>query len=72
LQSRRQSVTDALAQLERQQARLLELFLAEKALDQQLRQLELQARWQLNITKLAAHIQDFCQHIEPTLAIWLS
>jgi site-specific DNA recombinase len=85
LQSRRQSVTAARAQLERQQARLLEVFLAEvisrdeferkrqelnqtqQALNQQLRQLELQAQRQLNITRLASHIEDFCQRIEPTL-----
>lgn len=85
LQSRRQSITDALAQLERQQTRLLEVFLAEvisrdeferkrqelnqtqQALHQQLRQLELQAQRQLNISGLASHIQDFCRRIEPTL-----
>lgn len=85
LQSRRQSVKEALAQLERQQARLLEVFLAEvisrdeferkrhelnqtqQGLSQQMRQLELQAQRQLNITKLASHIQDFCQRIQPTL-----
>jgi site-specific DNA recombinase len=85
LQSRRQSVKDALAQLERQQARLLEVFLAEvisrdeferkrqelnrtqQGLSQQMRQLELQAQRQINTAKLATHIQDFCQRIQPTL-----
>jgi site-specific DNA recombinase len=85
LQSRRQSVKEALAQLERQQARLLEVFLAEiisrdeferkrqelnqtqQGLSQQMRQLELQAQRQINTAKLATHIQDFCQRIQPTL-----
>jgi site-specific DNA recombinase len=85
LQSRRQSVKDALAQLERQQARLLEVFLAEiisrdeferkrqelnqtqQGLSQQMHQLELQAQRQINTAKLATHIQDFCQRIQPTL-----
>jgi len=86
LQSRRQSIQDALAQLDRQQARLLAVYLAEvidqneferkrqeltktqNGLTLQLRQLEAQAQKDIDTAKLATHIQDFCQCIQPTLA----
>jgi site-specific DNA recombinase len=86
LQARRQSIQDALAQLERQQARLLAVYLAEvigqdeferkrqeltktqNGLTLQLRQLEAQAQKDLDTARLATHVQDFCQRIQPTLA----
>ena len=85
LQSRRQTVRAALAQLERQQARLLEVYLAEvisrdeferkrqelkqtiSGLNQQLRQLDMQAQKKIDTAKIACTIQDFCQRIQPTL-----
>jgi site-specific DNA recombinase len=86
LQARRRTVQEALAQLERQQARLLEAYLAEiigrdeferkrqalaqtqAGLAQQLRQLEVQAQKQVEVTALAVGIEAFCQRIQPTLA----
>jgi site-specific DNA recombinase len=85
LQDRQRTLRASLAQLERQQARLLEVYLAEvigrdeferkqhelaqtqNGLTQQLRQLELQAQKQLDVAKLATHIDDFCQRLAPTL-----
>jgi site-specific DNA recombinase len=84
LQSRRKTIQAALAQLERQQARLLEVYLAEvisrdeferkrqelkqtqSGLTQQQRQLDIQAQKQIDTTKLASNIRDFCQRIQPT------
>ena len=85
LQARRQTLLKAIAQLERQQVRLLEVYLAEiisqdeferkrheltqthNALEQQLRQLNIQAQKQIDIAELTVGIQDFCQRIQPTL-----
>ena len=85
LQDRQRTLRTSLAQLERQQARLLEVYLAEvvgrdeferkrhellqtqNGLTQQLRQLEAQAQKQLDVAKLATHIEDFCQRLAPTL-----
>ena len=85
LQDRQRTLRASLAQLERQQTRLLEVYLAEvigrdeferkqhelvqtqNGLTQQLRQLELQAQKQLDVAKLATHIEDFCQRLAPTL-----
>ena len=85
LQDRQRTLRASLAQLERQQARLLEVYLAEvigrdeferkqheliqtqHGLTQQLRQLELQAQKQLDVVKLATHIEGFCQRMAPTL-----
>lgn len=85
LQDRQRTLRVSLAQLERQQTRLLEVYLAEvigrdeferkqhelaqtqNGLTQQLRQLELQAHKQLDVAKLAAHIDDFCKRMAPTL-----
>jgi len=86
LQERLRTLRAALAQLERQQDRLLEVYLAEvigrdeferkrqeiaqtqRGLTQQLRQLEVQAQQQLDTTKLATGIEDFCRRLQPTLA----
>ena len=72
--------------MERQQNRLLEVFLAEiivrdeferkrqeleqfkNGLEQQLRQLNLQAQQQIETLELAQNIQAFCQRIRPTLS----
>jgi site-specific DNA recombinase len=85
LQDRQRTLRASVAQLERQQTRLLEVYLAEvigrdeferkqhelvqtqNGLTQQLRQLEVQAQKQLDVTKLATHINDFCQRLAPTL-----
>jgi site-specific DNA recombinase len=85
LQARRKTVHQALAQLERQQARLLDVYLAEvigrdeferkrqelsqtqKGLNQQLRQLDIQAQNRIDTLKLAENIQAFCQRLQPTL-----
>lgn len=85
LQSRRQTVRAALAQLERQQARLLEVYLAEvisrdeferkrqelkqtiSGLNNQLRQVDMQAQKKIDTAKIACTIQDFCQRIQATL-----
>jgi site-specific DNA recombinase len=85
LQAKRNTVRQALASLERQQNRLLEVYLAEiimrdeferkrqelaqtqNGLQQQLRQLDLQAQKQIEILTLANNIQEFCNRIQPTL-----
>ncbi len=85
LQTRRTGLQRSLAQLERQQQRLLEVFLAEviereeferkrrelaqtqSGLTQQLHELQKQAQQQLEVAQLATGIQDFCQHLQPTL-----
>lgn len=84
-QDRQRTLRATLARLERQQARLLEVYLTEiidraefdrkrqdllqtqNGLLQQLRQLEAQAQKQLDTTKLAAGIEDFCRCLQPTL-----
>jgi site-specific DNA recombinase len=85
LQAKRRTVRQALIRLEKQQERLLEVYLAEiitrneferkhrelrkmhNGLQKQLRQLERQAKRQIETVKLANHIQEFCQRIQPTL-----
>jgi site-specific DNA recombinase len=85
LQARRQTMDKAIAQLQRQQERLLEVYLAEvigrdeferkrhelaqtlSGLEQQLRQLDAQAKKQIDTAALTVGIQDFCQRVEPTL-----
>lgn len=85
LQARRKTVQAALKQLERQQARLLEVFLADivqrpeferkrqeliqtqQGLEQQLRQLEVQAQKHIDTLELGKNIEAFCQRIQPTL-----
>lgn len=85
LQARRKTVRDALKQIERQQSRLLEVFLAEvieraefdrkrhelvqtqQGLEQQLRQLEVQAKKHIDTLELSQNIEAFCQRIQPTL-----
>ena len=85
LQAKRNTVRKALERLERQQERLLEVFLAEiimrdeferkrqeltqtqNGLQQQIRQLELQAQKQIETLTLANNIHEFCQRIQPTL-----
>jgi site-specific DNA recombinase len=87
LQAKRNTVRQALASLERQQDRLLEVYLAEiilrdeferkrqeltrtqAGLQQQLKQLEFQAKKQIETLTLANNIQEFCQRIQPTLDI---
>jgi site-specific DNA recombinase len=85
LQAKRNTARQSLARLERQQERLLEVYLAEiimreeferkrqelnqmqGGLQQQLRQLEHQAKKQIETLTLAKNIQEFCQRIQPTL-----
>jgi site-specific DNA recombinase len=85
LQARRKTVRDALKQIERQQSRLLEVFLAEvieraefdrkrhelariqQGLEQQLRQLEVQAKKHIDTLELSQNIEAFCQRLQPTL-----
>jgi len=85
LQARRKTVRDALKQIERQQSRLLEVFLAEvieraefgrkrhelvqtqQGLEQQLRQLEVQAKKHIDTLELSQNIEAFCQRIQPAL-----
>ncbi|MGB4949508.1 MAG: recombinase family protein [Rhizobiaceae bacterium] len=85
LQARRKTVQDALKQLDRQQTRLLEVFLADvvqrpeferkrhelmqtqQGLEQQLRQLEVQAQKHIDTLELGKNIEAFCQRIQPTL-----
>jgi site-specific DNA recombinase len=84
-QARQRTLREALAQLERQQARLLDVYLAEvigheefqrkrrdlsqtqESLTRQMRQLEVQAQQQIDLTALAQGIDAFCQGIGPTL-----
>jgi site-specific DNA recombinase len=85
LQAKRNSLYQALTRLERQQERLLEVYLAEiitrneferkrqeltqtqNGFKQQLRQVEQQAKKQIETLALANNIQEFCQRIQPTL-----
>lgn len=85
LKARRLTLQNALAQLVRQQERLLDVYLAEiigrdeferkrqelsqsqHGLAQQLRQLEAQAQQQLDVARLANHVESFCQRLQPTL-----
>jgi site-specific DNA recombinase len=85
LQAKHNTVRQALVRLERQQERLLEVYLAEiimrdeferkrqeltqtqNGLQQQLRQLECQAKKHIEILGLADNIQEFCQRIQSTL-----
>jgi site-specific DNA recombinase len=87
LQAKRNTISQALARLERQQERLLEVYLAEivtkdeferkrhelactqKGLQQQLRQLEQQAKKQIETLTLTNNIHEFCQRIQPTLDV---
>lgn len=85
LQARRQTLEQAVARLERQQKRLLEVYLAEiiardeferkrgelaqtkAGLSQQLRQLDAQARKQLDVAAMTFEIESFCERIQDTL-----
>jgi len=85
LQAKRNTLHQALTRLERQQERLLEVYLAEiimrdeferkrqelartqSGFQQQLRQLEQQAKKQIETLALANNIQEFCHRIQPTL-----
>ena len=85
LQAKRNTLHQALTRLERQQERLLEVYLAEiimrdeferkrqelartqNGFQQQLRQLEQQAKKQIETLALANNIQEFCHRIQPTL-----
>jgi len=85
LQAQRQNLSKILKHLERQQARLLDLYLAETidrpeferkrqeltqkqtGLAQQLKELEAQARKQMDLAGLATGIESFCQRLQPTL-----
>jgi site-specific DNA recombinase len=85
LQALRLSLSKTLKHLGRQQARLLDLYLAEtiecveferkrqeltqtqSALEQQFKELEAQARKQMDLAGLAMGIEAFCQRLQPTL-----
>jgi site-specific DNA recombinase len=85
LQERRQTLLGAINQLKRQQARLLDVYLAEvisrdeferkrrelsqaqNGLNQQLRQLEAQARKQLDLAAMADGVKSFCQRVQASL-----
>ena len=85
LQSRRSTLQKAIAQLQRQQTRLLDAYLAEiiavdeferkrreldgthDGLNHQLRQLDAQAKKQIDLAEVATGIEAFCQRIQSTL-----
>jgi site-specific DNA recombinase len=85
LQARQRTIRQTMVQLERQQARLLEVYLAEiigrdefdrkrqelanthNGLVQQLRQIEAQAKKQMDLTILAEGIDAFSHRVAPTL-----
>jgi site-specific DNA recombinase len=85
LQAQRQNLSKTLKHLERQQARLLDLYLAETidraeferkrqeltqtqtGLEQQFKELEAQARKQMDLAGLATGIEAFCLRLQPTL-----